>query len=54
MMMRSFGLTAKDFFSNRLTEVVLPTPVEPKTENDAESVCGLRLKACKRRRLRGF
>jgi hypothetical protein len=32
MMMRSFGLTARDFFSNRLTEVVLPTPVEPKTE----------------------
>ena len=31
MMMRSFGLIASDFFSSRLTEVVLPTPVEPKT-----------------------
>ena len=31
MMMRSFGLTANDFFNSKLTEVVLPTPVDPKT-----------------------
>ena len=31
MMTLSFGLIATDFRNSRLTEVVLPTPVDPST-----------------------
>jgi hypothetical protein len=31
IIIRSFGIMARDFFRSRLTEVVLPTPVDPKT-----------------------
>ena len=31
MMTRRFGLIATDFRNRRLTEVVLPTPVDPST-----------------------